>query len=134
MKKLIIITLSLFFTNAAYAESYLCISDQSTGFWYNKQSKEWVKANFKSGDKFLVKQIKGEWRWTRFGLEDNDGDKTSCSGFNDYGLSRCSSSFQTITFSRKSLRFEMHTFGTYAFNTASLIVTPGVIIGTCSAL
>ena len=39
---------------SSMAESYLCIAEQSAGFVYNEDDKEWKSSTFKAGNKYIV--------------------------------------------------------------------------------
>jgi hypothetical protein len=71
------------------AESWLCVADKSTGFDYEKATKEWVHARFKADNKYVIKRADGEsvkWEVTEIGEkypiakcpEDFDSDNLIC--------------------------------------------------------
>ncbi len=58
MKALALATLMLFLCTLSFpalAESYLCIAEQSTGFKYSKQSKEWSATVFSTDNKYVIR-------------------------------------------------------------------------------
>ena len=58
LRLLFVICIWLIPTSIFAADSYLCIADKSTGFYYNKDTKEWESTSFKTDDKFILKKAK----------------------------------------------------------------------------
>ena len=67
MKKIIPLILVLFVGNAL-AETYLCISDITTGAATN-QNGDWEKTHFLSGDKWIIKMEGNDGFWYQHGSE-----------------------------------------------------------------
>jgi hypothetical protein len=44
------------------AQTYLCIADMATGFWFNKSTKKWETAAFDvAEEKYLLKGDSNKW-------------------------------------------------------------------------
>lgn len=90
----------------AVAEQYLCVAEHSTGFSYNKVTKEWENANFKADEKYVIAKADGTkhaWQVTEIG-------KTSpsfrCeSDFTEYGYLSCPGIGGDFNFNKKNGRF-----------------------------
>jgi len=111
--------------------SYLCIPTKSTGFYYNKSSKEWTNTTFKVGDeKLLIKRKGSSWEWSKFG--ENISHKM-CKIQPEINQVNC---FVTgdLTLNLKTLRF----IQTYSYGYISGLDvnddTPNITIGKCSPL
>jgi hypothetical protein len=68
MKRLALIVLLLLLSTTSFADQYLCIADQSTGFLFNEKSSKWEATNFKvENNKFIISKLdKSEvWSFTK---------------------------------------------------------------------
>ena len=150
MKHLILFLLCLLSAGSAVAQdSYLCIADHSTGFAFDKNSKQWSTSGFKSGNKYLISRSKQPgyvWEVKNFGETDT---LAACKGdFNDVGVIYCEG-FETFRFSRRNLRFlSIYALGYWNDSVNSSgdkksdidrmfeegKNTPGMSIGKCSPL
>lgn len=64
----LVLSFALGFSGAAVAaDSYLCISDQSTGFAFNKDTGQWKPANFTAGKKYVLSRDGKGWVLKEFG-------------------------------------------------------------------
>jgi hypothetical protein len=97
--RVVILSFALLFSGAAAAaDSYLCISDQATGFAFNKETDQWYRANFQTGEKYVLSREKGGWVLKQFGEEApllhcpgdfNAGNNLICSdGGTDFRMNR----------------------------------------------
>jgi len=87
---------------AAYGnESFLCITDQSVGFTYDKVNKAWSRANFSTGQRYVLSRRAGtaNWELKRFG---DHMVLLRCDDFNSAGNLSCAGEFRM---SRSALRF-----------------------------
>ena len=90
MKYLVGLGLSVFITNAALAEDYLCIPTSATGYAYNKSTESWNVARFNvTATKYLLKRVGTELRWTEFGKPELDKYSPVCEQFSKHGTMRC---------------------------------------------
>ena len=131
-----LVFLSTFSLSAIGQTSYLCISDLSVGFSFNKGSQSWERANFNvKNEKFMLSiNSSGEWRWKEFGKE---GTGVFCGKqFSEHGYLRCES-FTQVSFNRKNLRFQ--SYYPVGYVNKGIVGneggdTPAITIGTCSPI
>ncbi len=94
-------------------ESYLCITDEATGFKFNKSLDKWESANFKAGRKFLVGR---EPIYEHAFVVREVGEQMETSwckqDFDDYGYLHCTG-FALFNMSKISLRFILVDTGGY---------------------
>lgn len=118
-------------------ETYLCISELSSGFAFDKGSRQWKHARFEvKGEKYLLSNKSGRWKWKTFGEDDNQAK--DCGSFSSYGYINCQIYFGTVTFSKQNMRF----LKSYLAGYTSAGVAgnedggdePHLTIGTCSTL
>jgi len=122
-------------TAASGATGYICIPDASTGFAFNKSTKNWHSTNFNvDNEKYLLSVRDGLWSWKTLG-EDDFG--IPCSDFNEYGYMNCTL-LTEITFNRTNLRFmAIYRIGYVSAGIAEGTEgsdTPHISIGKCSPL
>jgi hypothetical protein len=71
------------------ADSYLCITEQSSGFAYDKARQQWRTAQFTAGKKYVIrrgtKDTTAAWSVWKFG-DDNIPDERCEQDFNEYGM------------------------------------------------
>jgi len=107
MKKVIFF---LLFTGVAVAEQYLCVAEHSTGFSYDKATKEWKNTNFKTSTNYLVSKADGTkyaWQVTEIG---KTRPSFRCeSDFDEYGYLSCSGIGGDLNFNKKNGRF-LHSY------------------------
>ena len=116
VKKIACIFLSTLVASTAIAEdkSYICVPDKSTGFKFNKPSKEWETTTFNvDDDKYLVRPTKdGDLgfliKGTKYGVWviGEDYAKAGCDeGFSDYLWLNCDLLGGEFTMNAKTKRF-----------------------------
>jgi hypothetical protein len=127
-------------------QAYLCIADQSVGFKYDKNLKEWRSAHFTLEDKrYLLKLKDNHWYWSTFGQT----DEINCSDVNSRSDIVCNllsypdnEIDEMITFNQKRLRYQsVYAYGyavPYREEDTSAFTgtpdTPSIEIGRCSAM
>ena len=139
---------------------FLCIVEQATGFAFDRQSKSWHAANFRAGQKLIVKNgtdralnervpmLKvGEWAVWDFG-DDSEPEYFCTSDFSEVGVLSCEGA--RVLDVRFGLNIRNHRFisdSPYGFMQAGLpgylgadgkpppegSNTPSIEIGTCAA-
>jgi len=126
-------------SSAAAAESWLCVTDSSTGFHYNNASQSWERQNFKADEKYLLRPSKSEnvlWELVEVG--------------EDYPFVECRTDFAktdanlecadlvSFRFNRSSLKFVISaTYGYFAKTREFPDLKPDsvfVAIGRCSEI
>jgi hypothetical protein len=124
---------------SAKSDQYICTTDKATGFFYEKNKKEWISTNFKSEDKFVIKQTKpikensfSTYEVTKFG---DESPMYRCNySSNDNPIIRCSlrtSFFPNIFYYSKTTgQFQEYVHGTLV--TGQTSDTPYIAIGKCS--
>jgi hypothetical protein len=120
--------------------NYLCVSESSAGFRYDKQTKTWKGTNFRTDDKYLIAPSKSPnyaFQVTRVG---ESSPAVSCdNGFNEPGYLHCEGIGGEFKFNRRNGRF-LFAFVTGYFNvipslndiTDETSDTPFIEIGKCS--
>jgi hypothetical protein len=131
MKKYFPLALLLFSFSCIAQDAYLCITEGSTGFYFNSNQKIWEQTKFKTDkNKNILKKIKNNWEWRDFG---NDWGEP-CGSLNEYGYLNCKMIFGELRFNSKSLRFlTTYTVG-YVDGSNANSNTPAISIGTCTPL
>ena len=137
VRRLLIAAIMAVFAHAAVAASaYVCTPDKSTGFTFNKATRQWDVARFAvEGKKYFVKNDKGSWQWLE--SEGSDRSPVRCADFNNYDSMSCTGVYE-IVFNRKSLRFQKVYGDGYVTNPEVIgtdkegAATPYVEIGTCA--
>ena len=130
MKKHLLMLLILFITPIANAQnSYLCISDKSTGFTFNSNSKSWTQTTF-NDTKYLLTKSNNGWEWKDFGSTFG----WECGAFTDAGLINCSNYSGSVLFNKTNLRFLKTYILGYVDGTDNQNNTPAIVIGKCSPL
>ena len=132
-------------TLASADDSYLCVSDMSTGFKYNKALDKWEIANFiVDENKYIVRRSTDKniaWKVKRF---EQDSDLALCKeDFNKYGFLFCELN-NIFKMNKFNLRFvNIHPLGYYNSsskdNQNTLLykdgsTTPYIEIGKCSSI
>lgn len=132
----LLLPLSFTVKAAEKIEGYICISEKSTGFSFNKATKEWVITRFNVNDeKFVLTKNEGIWNWKKLGESASlfvcDDD------FNGSGYLRCRGIGDEITFNKKNLRFM--SFYRIGYVSAGIVGTeggdtPNITIGKCASM
>lgn len=112
--------LTLLWTSEALAETWLCISDQSTGFIF--KSGRWEHVFFSSNDKYVLRSIKASDKGSiALAVQPNSthifsevGERQPAIGCvadkqseSDAGFIRCEGPGTFVLFNKKSLRFQI---------------------------
>jgi len=142
MKKLLLLLFLI--PNLVMGESYLCISENSAGMKIDRNNKTRKDTAFKVNSKYIVKKIKGEWRFKYFGEADDDIDvlDTSCqiknsSSYKDYDpyflvCNRWNNIFK-INFGE--LRFISVAYGSWIIPSDPMLLEDTIIdMGSCSGI
>ena len=137
-----VVVLTLFLVTGANAQSYLCVTEQASGFKYDEELNKWKPANFDIKDKYIISKPKSgvgapNSKW----VVTNPETKTliaSCDA--DIDASNylfCTGSTGQFNFNSGNLRYLLtYSFG--YFNSGrpnfpdSNSNTPYMEIGTCS--
>jgi hypothetical protein len=98
MKKLIVILLSACVLHSSFAfadERYLCITDSSCGFSFNKSSGNWEHVFFKANSKYIISKPEAGTLYERAAfVVHRVGESVPCAvcmdGFDEYGYLSCS--------------------------------------------
>ena len=124
-------------------EKYICIAEQTTGFWWNATTKAWEQAKFKGGDKWLIEELVPtkvlsrtfNYQVKKFGQDvaqhlcerpligNERVTRIMCGGL-PYGL----------MMDTKTLRYQEFYSHGYVDGGDSTANTPAVTIGTCTKL
>jgi hypothetical protein len=131
--KIVVLFSLLSFSSITWGEdiTYLCIATKSTGFYYDKSSKEWTNTTFKISDsKKLIKKKGSSWEWSEF------GDKHSRPYCKERGKDYvdCNTFGGELSLNTKNMRYmETYIFG-YIDGQDNNDNTPAITIGKCSPL
>lgn len=135
------------FSQTTALESYLCVADKATGFDFNKTRNEWVQANFRPTNKYVLarsKQPNFAWEVKDFGQTVSSAECRN--SFNEVGNLFCSGlGGSDFRFNRNSLRYmKVYLIGYWndgnPADRASVQLfaegdnTPSIEIGKCSPL
>jgi len=101
------ILLSSFSYNVIATEQYICTANKSTGFSYNKATKEWNSTHFKADSKYLFstsKDKKYTYKVSKFGSK---SPVALCNQlFSDHGSIQCNEGFGTdFRFNKENGRY-----------------------------
>ena len=131
MKKLIIVLL-LTFTKILYAQvSYLCISEKSTGFQYNKSRQNWEFVQFNNKEKYVIKNTSSTWDVRKMG--DSNSLMLTCTKSKPNTIVDCTSVGEHFTFNPVGMKYIYYLSGGYAVP-ALFPDTPLIEIGVCSPI
>jgi len=129
------------------AESYLCITEHSTGFKYNKNTKEWASVKFKTDSKYIVSRAPNnklyeDYKW----VVQKHGTKSIpiwCEkDFSDNGFISCADIIGMTEFEMNNESLRFHTFYSVGYVLTQKQIdesadggdTPNIEIGKCSRL
>ena len=137
MKYIVALLVCCFCSTSAFAqETYICIADLSTGFAFNKTTKNWFSTNFNVQDnKYVLSQKNKLWYWKKVGAPENA--TIECGEFNPAGYLNCSSYGQVLSFNKTNLRFSLTNSVGYVSGELLGVegsITPFMTIGKCSPL
>ena len=130
------------------AKSYLCITENATGFTYNLDNKLYSSTTFKDGKKYIVKKVAGEWKAMTFGSKEDSfiNQGTKCTTLNDdEGLVgpkgalasiNCTKFGGTFDISIYRMRFMNFTSGSWMKpdEKGGFYSDPAIEIGSCSSI
>ncbi len=135
MRYIIFQVLLLFATNT-FAEQYLCIEEQSTGFRYSETQGAWIPSIFKADDKFTLSNSSGKYELRVSGF---DRPLSYCGDFDELGIINCDG-LPKFVFNKKNGRFSTIGHGFYHFVGSKIapvdskdLPAPNVVIGKCTA-
>ena len=126
-------------------ESYVCLSEASTGFKLNELTKTWESATFSTRQKYIIKRLTwsekaaeeelggraSEWQVMKVGV---DISVAKCrDDFSRAGMLFCRGS-QDFRFSKKTLRFLSVYFFGYLVDGPSHRDTPFMELGVCDKI
>jgi len=139
---------------AVARESYLCITESSAGFSFDKQLRTWSPTSFREGHKFIFRQKQDEdnatmpwaWTWALFPFGSTEAWAVCGKNFELSDHTQECNGIYDFAFDRKTLRFQIYYKYGFAFhsnngtdndNISSQSEgndTPFIAIGTCSLL
>lgn len=140
---LTILTMKVAHAQVVGPETFLCVADKATGFFFDKVKKEWVSTNFRTSAKYLVtpsnqpdvswevKQVGEKWAHATCARDFNSNGNLICEGFGT-----------EFRFNRNSLRYmNVYLIGYWSDGNPKSGVggeeggnTPSIEIGKCSPL
>jgi len=135
MKRILFLILATTITSAySQDKKYLCVSELSTGFSYEKKTKKWVQTKFiTENEKYILQENKGAFSAKHF-----DGlANSSCDNLNANGFLNCNIGDTQFFFNINSKRFQVYVKLGYVGTSKSLNeygYTPSLTIGTCTQL
>ena len=100
-----LIGLFLLLPATAWAESYLCVSDLSTGFYFHQGSNTWSNVQFTADEKFIVGREANSDNWVirqigfKYPIVDCAND------FSDLGALDCHGGLNEFRMNKRNLRF-----------------------------
>lgn len=116
--------------------TYLCVSDLSTGFSYDKKTQRWMQAKFKTdNEKFIVKRFNGSYTLKKF--DENAITNCDSTNTNVNGFLTCRIPDGDFFINLNSKRFQHYSRLGYVGTDKSIDemgLTPNMTIGTCSTL
>jgi hypothetical protein len=127
---------------SAAIESYLCISDMATGFFFDQERRMWRDAAFTDGRKYLVvRSSENPKTWEIKTIGQSEPSASCDEGFSGAGLMMCRGAIE-FRMNRNSLRFiAAHLFGYWTADIPSPSgefqegkFTPYLLIGKCNPL
>ena len=137
-----VVVMTLFMVTGANAQSYLCTSDQASGFKFDEKLEKWKPANFNINDKYVISRPKaGEGdpnsKWIVTDAKDKSIVASCGAEIDSSNYLFCTGSTGQFNFNSGNLRYILtYSFG--YFNAGrpnfpdSTSNTPYMEIGTCS--
>ena len=137
MKYIVAFLVYCFCSSSAFAqETYICIADLTTGFAYNKTTKNWFSTNFDVKDqKYVLSQKNKLWYWKKVGGPESA--TIECGEFNKAGFLNCNPFGEILSVNKTNLRFSLTNNVGYVsgeFLGVEGSITPFMTIGKCSPL
>lgn len=130
----------LFSIEARASDTYLCLTEQTTGFSFDSARKTWKSADFGSAKKIAITRSKAKsYAWDAREVGDSQPGATCENDFNDAGNLFCSGVFE-LRFNRRQLRFlYVYPIGYWSDGDGKGSAregenTPAMAIGTCKPL
>lgn len=141
-------TFLILIPTVAKADTWLCIADRSTGFYYNESSKKWLQTNFKTeNNRYIIKRSQRDnltWEVNEFGAAESFFPHAVCnSDFTEGGFLHCTGILSEFKFNKNNGRYVYTFTGSYiTYNPQSSLEmfrkdggdTPLIEIGTCSRI
>jgi hypothetical protein len=141
-------------TSSVARESYLCITESSAGFSFDKQLRTWSPASFRGGRKFIFRQKQDEdnatmpwaWTWALFPFGSTEAWAVCGKDFEISDYTQECDGIYDFAFNRKTLRFQIYYKFGFAIPSTNAAIngvtsnelegndTPFIAIGTCSLL
>lgn len=125
---------------ASASDSYLCLTEQTTGFSFDGARKTWKRADFASTKKIAITRASNKsWAWDAREVGDSQPGATCENDFNEAGNLFCSGVFE-LRFNRSQLRFlYVYPIGYWSDGDGKGMAregenTPALAIGTCKLL
>ena len=137
LKRIFILLITFLLSFNVFAQqTYICIADASTGFTFNKTTKNWISTNFNvQNQKFILSQKNELWHWKQVGV--SESGTIECGEFNTAGFLHCSAFGQDLSFNKSNLRFTLSERVGYVIGERLGVegsLTPYMTIGKCSPL
>jgi len=128
--KILLLLIVVLLPMSVNAESYLCITEHSAGFIYDKNTKEWESAEFKADSKYIVSRSDGDiipWSVVKHG---KNLIMDLCTEDFENGYLKC----DKFTMGKENMRFILvNTYG-FVIHGNEGEDTPNMEIGKCSRL
>lgn len=125
---------------AVAAESFVCVTEMTTGFHYDAKAARWKNAVFRSEKKIAITRAsKKPYAWEAKEVGDSRPAATCEQDFNEAGNLFCSGVFE-LRFNKRHLRFlYVYPIGYWSDDKSTPATregdnTPAMAIGTCRAL
>jgi hypothetical protein len=143
MKKLALLALFIMFPTISFAaDSYLCVSDKSTGFYYYKEAGKWDLAKFRADEKYLFSKSetvnpttkKPLIKWDLKEIGEESSLFTCLEDFSADGTIKCDGFEDKFIMNKNTLRFILIYFYGYWDGVDNNLNNPAIVIGKCSPL
>jgi hypothetical protein len=96
MKRIIWLVLFML-PGVSIADQWLCVAEDSNGFFYDESSKKWARSGFYINDhKYIVKPSTGRYKYTITKLGNKFSTFACDAGFNDHGMLDCETSADSL--------------------------------------
>ena len=136
---LLLICICLIPTSATGADSYLCVPYMSTGFSFNRITKNWNYSEFKTQNKYIVKKIeKGDplgalgYKWQIVTMGDATPLIISTNDLDEEGRLIFDYKFKHFNMNTKNMKFIYSYMYGYWTEGSTRDDTPFLEIGKCS--
>ena len=118
--------------------TYLCVMNKSTGFFFNKDNREWEVKNFSTeNQKFLIEIYRDKGVFFQLGSS-RDDFFSKCKKNIKFNLLTCNGSLGIVNFNMRTNLITHSNMGNYAFHYESIFnyknSEPSVSVGKCSMI